>query len=141
MARCLAAHRSARFLERRADRDYDILLDSTVGTAIDDPDLMVDRFQCGSSRNRNEYCNPAFDELALRQRTITDFDERHEAVREMLDILWEDLWSIPVWWAGRHPGYRDWVVNPPILSSSGQVVSAGRFQHSWFTKERIEKGP
>ena len=137
----LQIEESARFVERRKDRDYDILLDSTAGTAIDDPDLMVDRFLCGSTRNRNQYCNPAFDELVLKQRVLTDFDERHAVVQEMLGILWEDLWSIPVWWAGRHPGYRDWVVNPPILSSSGQVVSAGRFQNSWFTQERIDRGP
>lgn len=92
------------FNEATSDAKYDMALIAYGGMG-GDPDFLRTRL---SSQVKprvfsrvHGYVNPRFDELAGRQLTIVDTDERKRVVQEMQRIVAEDVPTIPLYLADR----------------------------------------
>ncbi len=77
------------YVERRTASDYDMVF---LGSVVDaDPDDGIwGYFHSEGPSNSNNYNNPAADELADRQRTITDPAERAQVLRELQTLVATD---------------------------------------------------
>jgi oligopeptide transport system substrate-binding protein len=68
---------------------YDISL-STWGPDYSDPMTYLDMWIKGSSANRMDYHNPAFDKLVSEARTETDLSKRYEMLLQLEKMLLEE---------------------------------------------------
>jgi peptide/nickel transport system substrate-binding protein len=81
---------TANWYPKLARKDYLIGLNLTAN-AVDDPDQhFFEHYSCRSDRNVTGYCNPALEEMFVRQSSEADQDKRKELVWEIDRRLQQD---------------------------------------------------
>jgi ABC-type transport system substrate-binding protein len=91
---------SAMIKKVRADQDFDMFVSGWGALGID-PDYLRSFFHSRSfrpkSRNSGGYVSPEFDQLADRQASTMDGEERREMVFKMQAVLMHDLPCVPLY--------------------------------------------
>lgn len=82
------------------DGEFDVIINSfALGP---DPNFGTERLYNSNNivpkpfSNNSAYSNPKVDELFLKQRTVTTFDERKALYDEIQMLIWEDLPVLPI---------------------------------------------
>jgi len=61
-------------------------------------DFLAPLLLTGSSDNKSNYSNPAFDALITQARAETNADKRVKLYQQAEDLALEDMPMIPMWW-------------------------------------------
>ena len=106
-----------------------------IGSApADDPSFFLADFVCGAPTNYGQYCNPEYDALMQQQDVTVDPVARNALIKQMQDILLEDVPVVDVWWAARAAVYWNYVKNAPREEFSGQYSQARRLEYVWLDR-------
>lgn len=125
---------SARRTERLRTGDFEMEYGVLWGADMDDPDLFLYNGVCGTAANYGRWCNEQYDELVRQQSVTIDPVERKRLVNQAMEIMYDELPLIDVWWATRNAGWWNYVKNVPREENSGQYSAARRFEYVWLDK-------
>lgn len=116
-------------LSRLSNKDFELVF-SGWGPDYNDPLTFLDMFETGNGNNHGNYSNPEYDELLDKVRTETDTETRFGYLKQLEEILMEELPIGPIYWRS-----RDYVVSGKI--ESGVVRTA--FQDMNFIHVKLSK--
>ncbi|HPU63445.1 MAG TPA: peptide ABC transporter substrate-binding protein [Mobilitalea sp.] len=97
-------------LERMSNKDFDIVF-AGWGPDYNDPLTYLDMFETGNGNNHVSYSNPEYDELLDKVRTETDKEKRFEYLKQLEQIVMDDMPVGPIYWRS-----RDYVLSGKIAS-------------------------
>lgn len=116
-------------LSRLSNKDFELVF-SGWGPDYNDPLTFLDLFETGNGNNHGNFSNEEYDELLNKVRTETDPETRFGYLKQLEEILMEELPIGPVYWRA-----RDYVLSGKI--ESGVVRTA--FQDMNFINVKLAK--
>ncbi len=84
--------------------------------------------------NITGYCNPELDALMLEMRKESDVAKLKPMSLRALDILYEEMVYVPLFWPARYPTYWNYVQNVPDEHFSGQYSQGRRMEQIWIDR-------
>ena len=113
---------------------FSLYLGAFSNGRVDDPDQYFTRLQCGSVQSGLNWCSKEFDRLYAEQSATVDMVKRSVLVRQMQDILLDEMPMVDVWWAGRIGAWWNYARDFPNEERSGQHSQARRLEYVWLDK-------
>jgi peptide/nickel transport system substrate-binding protein len=123
---------TTQWFPRVSRKDYSVGL-NTTGNGVDDPDQnYFENFSCKSERNYTGYCNPAIEQLMVKQSQTTDVDERKKIVWEIDKKLLEDYARPVIMWNRAAICMQPFVKG--YVANVNSVYNGFRFEDVWLDK-------
>ncbi|MEE8442611.1 MAG: ABC transporter substrate-binding protein [Dehalococcoidia bacterium] len=110
---------------------------STGSFRVDHPfDIFDHAFACGEGPMENEigWCNEEFDDILRAMRVSADPVELQVLFDQAMDLFFEEMPYVPVFWPARWPVSWNYVQNVPDEHFSGQYSQARRLEQVWLDK-------
>ena len=128
---------SGAWVEKQNSGDWLFEAGSSGSARVDHPfDWLDEATFCGEVPVENimGYCNETLDDLMRQMRVTSDIPKLQELTKETLDLFYDDLPYLPLFWPARFPVYWNYVKNAPDEHFSGQYSQARRLEQVWLDK-------
>ena len=133
----LDVQESGAWVEKRNSADW-LLEPGTLSiTRVDHPYAWLDApvfCDVPPVNNIIGYCNEALDVLLSEMRITSGVEKLKVLTNRALEIYYDDIPFVPLFWPVRYPIHWNYVKNVPDERFSGQYTQARRLEHVWLDK-------
>ena len=133
----LDVQESGAWVEKHNSADWLFEAGSSGSARVDHPfDWLDEATFCGEAPVENiiGYCNETLDDLMRQMRITSDIPTLKTLTKTTLDLFYDDLPYLPLFWPARFPVYWNYVKNVPDEHFSGQYSQARRLEQVWLDK-------
>ena len=133
----LDVQESGAWVEKHNTGDWLFEAGSAGSARVDHPfDWLDYQSFCGEPPVNNTigYCNEQLDELLREMRVNSDVEKLKVLSKEAINLLYEDLPYVQVFWPARYPVAWSYVKNLADERFSGQYSQARRLEQVWLDK-------
>jgi len=133
----LDVQESGAWVEKHNSADWLFEAGSSGSARVDHPFDWLDYAAfCGETPVANQigYCNKELDDLLLQMRVTSDIPKLQVLTKTTMDLFFDDLPYLPLFWPARFPVYWNYVKNAPDEHFSGQYSQARRLEQVWLDK-------
>ena len=133
----LDVQESGAWVEKHNNADWSFEAGSAGSARVDHPYDWLDYSSfCGEPPVNNTigYCNEALDNLMREMRVTSDQEKLQVLTKQTLDLFYDEVPYIPLFWPVRYPIHWNYVQNVPDERFSGQYSQARRLEHVWLDR-------
>ena len=123
--------------EKHTTADWLFEAGSSGSARVDHPfDWLDEAAFCGEAAVEHiiGYCNEKLDDLLRQMRVTSDIPTLKALTKTTMDLFYDDLPYLPLFWPARFPVYWNYVKNVPDEHFSGQYSQARRLEQVWLDK-------
>ena len=133
----LDVQESGAWVEKHNTADWLFEAAASSSARVDHPYDWLDQVSfCGEPpvENITGYCNEALDNLMKQMRVTSDVEKLKVLADQALEIYYDDVPYVPLFWPVRYPMHWNYVKNVPDERFSGQYSQARRLEHVWLDR-------
>ena len=133
----LDVQESGAYVEKHNTADWLFEAAASSSARVDHPFDWLDQASfCGEPPVMNNigYCNEALDNLLREMRVTSDVEKLEVLADQALEIYYDDIPYVPLFWPVRYPIHWNYVQNVPDERFSGQYSQARRLEHVWLDR-------
>ena len=133
----LDVQESGAYVEKHNSADWMFEAGASGSARVDHPyDWLDYPTFCGEPPVNNiiGYCNEALDNILKEMRVNSDVEKLKVLTDQAMEIFYDDVPYVPLFWPVRYPTHWNYVQNVPDERFSGQYSQARRLEYVWLDR-------